>query len=64
MRVQEVKTDEGILEMRVQKMNREKLIFLIKLIIVDIDSLFKLYLAIIWSLCFNTLQILHEKGIN
>ena len=62
MRVPELETDEGILEMRLQKMSRENLIFFIKLIIVDIDSLFELYLAIICYVCFNTLQILHEKA--
>ena len=35
--------------------------FFIKLIIVDIDSLFEFYLAIICFECINTLQILDKK---
>ena len=61
MRVIEIDTDEGILEMRVQKMSWEN-IFFIKLIIFDIDSLFELYLPIICSVCINSSQILHEKA--
>ena len=41
-RVQELETDEGILEMRVQKVSRENN-FVIKLIIVYIDALFELF---------------------
>ena len=39
-------------------------IFFIKLITVDIVSLFEFYLAIstICSVCINTLQIVHEKA--
>ena len=61
MRLQQLETDEGILEMRVQIMSRENIIFF-KLIIVDFDALFKFYLAIICSVCINTLQIVHEKA--
>ena len=58
MRAQELETDEGILEMRVQKMSKENIIFFIKLIIVDTDSLFELYLANICSVCtlFQNMQ--------
>ena len=51
LRVQELLTDEGILEMRVQKVNRENIIFFIKLIILDMDLLFEPYLAISYMLC-------------
>ena len=43
MRVQELDTDGGILEMRVQKKSRENIIIFIKLIIVDIDALLEIY---------------------
>ena len=60
MRVQELETDEGILEMKVQKNEQGKHNFFIKLSIVDTDSLFELYfsnilLYALCALCINTL---------
>ena len=57
MRVQELETDEGILEMRVQKVSKDNIIFYIRLIFVDIDALFELYLTII-CLYISGLQII------
>ena len=54
MRVQELETDVGILELRMQKNEQGKHNFFIKLIIIDNDSLFNLYLADICSVCINT----------
>ena len=62
MSVQELETDEGILEMRVQKKEQRKHDFFGKLINVDIDALCELYLAIICSMSINTLKLIHEKA--
>ena len=45
------------------KNEKRKYSFLIKLINVDIDALFEPYLAIICSVCINTLHIAHEKAL-
>ena len=63
MRVHELQTNKGILEIRVQKMNREN-IFFIKLMIVGINSLFELYLAITCSVCMNILQNCTRESLN
>ena len=63
MRVQELITNEGFLEMAVQKVSRESIIFFKNsLFIFKINALFKLYLAIICSMCINTLQIVCERA--
>ena len=54
MRVQELEADEAILEMSVHNMSRENFFFR-KLIIVYIDALFEYYIAIICSVCINSL---------
>ena len=61
MRVQEQEADEGILEIRVQKMSKQNIIFR-KHITVDIDALFEFYLAITCFVCINTLQIVLENA--
>ena len=61
LRVLELETDEGILEVRVQKW-AEKTYFFINLIIVDIDAFFELFLALICFVCINTLKIVHKKS--
>ena len=62
MRVQELETNDGILEMRVQKVSRENIIFFKNLIIPKIEGLFKLYLAIVFSVRINTLQIVYKRA--
>ena len=50
-RTGDTQTDEGILEMRVQKMSSENIFF--RKLIVDIYALFELNLEVICSVCSN-----------
>ena len=56
-RVQELETDEWHSGNDGAKNEQKNIFFFIKLIIVDIDALFELYLAILCSMCINTSQI-------